>query len=57
MRASVLLLAAASVAIASAETVELWGAGDTGDGEKFVAYRVGSVSWILFLTMGLSNQR
>ncbi|KFZ09110.1 hypothetical protein V502_08941 [Pseudogymnoascus sp. VKM F-4520 (FW-2644)] len=42
MRASVLLFAAASVAIASAETVEIWGAGDTGDGEKFVAYRVGS---------------
>lgn len=55
MRASVLLLAAASAVVASAETVELFGAGDAGG--DFVAYPVGSVSWILLLTIGPSNQK
>ncbi|OBT45476.1 hypothetical protein VE00_04585 [Pseudogymnoascus sp. WSF 3629] len=40
MRASVLLLAAASAVVASAETVELFGAGD--EGGEFVVYPVGS---------------
>ncbi|OBT91222.1 hypothetical protein VE02_00297 [Pseudogymnoascus sp. 03VT05] len=40
MRASVLLLAAASAVVASAETVELFGAG--GAGGEFVVYPVGS---------------
>lgn len=53
MRASVLLLAAASAVVASAETVELFGAGD--EGGEFVVYPLGSVSWILFLTIGPSN--
>jgi predicted porin len=58
MRASVLLLAAATVAVASAESVELFGTGDEG-GEHydFLASSLGSVSGILFLTTGPSNQR
>lgn len=48
MRASVLLVAAASVVVAATETVEIFGGGD-GDGEKVLLYSLGSVSCILFL--------
>ncbi|OBT66227.1 hypothetical protein VE03_04388 [Pseudogymnoascus sp. 23342-1-I1] len=41
MRASVLLLAAASAAVASAETIEMFGAGEDG-GDEFLIYSAGS---------------
>lgn len=43
MRASVFLLAAASVAVVSAEVIEIFGAGEEG-GDAFLIYPIGSVS-------------
>ncbi|KFX97546.1 hypothetical protein V495_03134 [Pseudogymnoascus sp. VKM F-4514 (FW-929)] len=57
MRASVLLLAAATVAVASAESVELFGAGDEG-GEhyEFLASSLGSDSTATTYILGCPTQ-
>ncbi|KFY34865.1 hypothetical protein V494_06408 [Pseudogymnoascus sp. VKM F-4513 (FW-928)] len=55
MRASVLLLAAASVAVASAETVEIFGAGEEG-GSEFRVYPIATAGTATTYLLGCPDQ-